>query len=375
MANDREIIQHIDQLVDEEHTLERAHGEGKSLSNDERARCRPWRCSWTSSGTSSGSAGHGAPPASTPTAPRRATRRRWSGTGSDRGTVARAPVRGVGRHPRHAPHGVADPRQGARRAVAQGTRVGPRPLYVSARGITTGPVPSPGGPVRGRGRPARPRGRRAHRRGDAERVSCAAGPSPSSGASSSTRCDGGHRHRALARAAGGARPHSVPRRHEASRLRRRGRERGSGVCSPSSSRCSRRTGPRTRGRCRGCSSSGGAPTSPSPASPVSRAAAGRCRPARPWGVRPRADERRVVAGQRVVPEAGVLRVRVSQARGHRDGRAGVPGAAWNADLGEFILDYDVVRAAPSPEAALREFLDAAYDACATRADWDPKLCL
>ncbi len=38
MPDDREIIQHIDQLVDEEHALERAHGEGRSLSADERAR-------------------------------------------------------------------------------------------------------------------------------------------------------------------------------------------------------------------------------------------------------------------------------------------------------------------------------------------------
>jgi hypothetical protein len=38
MPDDREIIQHIDQLVDEEHTLERARGEGRSLSADERAR-------------------------------------------------------------------------------------------------------------------------------------------------------------------------------------------------------------------------------------------------------------------------------------------------------------------------------------------------
>jgi hypothetical protein len=52
---------------------------------------------------------------------------------------------------------------------------------------------------------------------------------------------------------------------------------------------------------------------------------------------------------------------------------GIPGAAWDADLGEFILDYDVVRAAASPEAALRAFLDAAYEACATRANWDPRL--
>ena len=52
---------------------------------------------------------------------------------------------------------------------------------------------------------------------------------------------------------------------------------------------------------------------------------------------------------------------------------GVAGAAWDTDLGEFILDYETVRTAASPEATLREFLDAAYDACATRAGWDPRL--
>ena len=36
MPDDREIIQHIDQLVDEEHGLERARGEGRSLSAEER---------------------------------------------------------------------------------------------------------------------------------------------------------------------------------------------------------------------------------------------------------------------------------------------------------------------------------------------------
>jgi hypothetical protein len=40
MADDREIIRHIDTLVDEEHNLERAHGEGKSLSAEERARLK-----------------------------------------------------------------------------------------------------------------------------------------------------------------------------------------------------------------------------------------------------------------------------------------------------------------------------------------------
>ena len=50
-----------------------------------------------------------------------------------------------------------------------------------------------------------------------------------------------------------------------------------------------------------------------------------------------------------------------------------PGAKWNDELGEFILLYDDVRTAPSPEAALREFLDSAYDACASRAGWDAGL--
>ena len=40
MADDVDIIKHIDDLVDEEHALERAHGDGSSLSKDEKARLR-----------------------------------------------------------------------------------------------------------------------------------------------------------------------------------------------------------------------------------------------------------------------------------------------------------------------------------------------
>jgi hypothetical protein len=53
---------------------------------------------------------------------------------------------------------------------------------------------------------------------------------------------------------------------------------------------------------------------------------------------------------------------------------GVEGASWNSELGEFILDYDVVRASPAPDDHLRRFLDAAFHACASRANWDPSLC-
>jgi hypothetical protein len=51
----------------------------------------------------------------------------------------------------------------------------------------------------------------------------------------------------------------------------------------------------------------------------------------------------------------------------------VPGAAWDPDLGEFLLRYDDVRSASRPEERLRAFLDAAYAACATRRNWDPRL--
>jgi hypothetical protein len=40
MADDADIIKHIDKLVDEEHALERDHGDGKSLSKEEKARLR-----------------------------------------------------------------------------------------------------------------------------------------------------------------------------------------------------------------------------------------------------------------------------------------------------------------------------------------------
>jgi Family of unknown function (DUF5996) len=46
------------------------------------------------------------------------------------------------------------------------------------------------------------------------------------------------------------------------------------------------------------------------------------------------------------------------------------GAMWNAQLSEFILMYDDVRRAGSPDEALREFLESTYDAGARLAQWD-----
>jgi hypothetical protein len=46
-------------------------------------------------------------------------------------------------------------------------------------------------------------------------------------------------------------------------------------------------------------------------------------------------------------------------------------AAWNADLGEFIFPYDAMRSTPDPKLALMDFLESTYEACATRLGWSP----
>jgi hypothetical protein len=48
-----------------------------------------------------------------------------------------------------------------------------------------------------------------------------------------------------------------------------------------------------------------------------------------------------------------------------------PGAAfYHAELGEFILPYEAVRTAPSPEAALSAFVESTYTQAATLGGWD-----
>jgi hypothetical protein len=51
-----------------------------------------------------------------------------------------------------------------------------------------------------------------------------------------------------------------------------------------------------------------------------------------------------------------------------------PAAAfWSKEMGEFVLRYEDVRRSPSPRDAIREFLTSTYDAAATLAHWDPAL--
>jgi hypothetical protein len=48
------------------------------------------------------------------------------------------------------------------------------------------------------------------------------------------------------------------------------------------------------------------------------------------------------------------------------------GAFFSDSLGEFLLPYDEVRAAPDPDGALTSFLQSTYEAAAETAGWDRK---
>jgi Family of unknown function (DUF5996) len=49
------------------------------------------------------------------------------------------------------------------------------------------------------------------------------------------------------------------------------------------------------------------------------------------------------------------------------------GAGWNGDIGEFLFPYDAMRGAPDSARALMEFLESTYDVCAARLGWSPDL--
>jgi len=56
--------------------------------------------------------------------------------------------------------------------------------------------------------------------------------------------------------------------------------------------------------------------------------------------------------------------------GFAEARVRPEAAAWNPQLGEFVLPYDDVRRSACPEDTLLEFLQSTYDAAAGLGDWD-----
>ena len=56
--------------------------------------------------------------------------------------------------------------------------------------------------------------------------------------------------------------------------------------------------------------------------------------------------------------------------GFAQARVAPEAARWDTDLGEFVLDYEAVRTATDPDAAVLAFLQSTYDAAADLAEWD-----
>jgi len=61
------------------------------------------------------------------------------------------------------------------------------------------------------------------------------------------------------------------------------------------------------------------------------------------------------------------------APGIEEAEIGPAAAGWGAELGEFVLLYDAVRSAPDPRAAILEFLETTHRAAARLTEWDPRL--
>jgi hypothetical protein len=61
---------------------------------------------------------------------------------------------------------------------------------------------------------------------------------------------------------------------------------------------------------------------------------------------------------------------VPEPEGLKTARVRPDGAYYHQELNEFILPYEVVRTAASPETAIAEFVDSTYAAAATLAGWD-----
>jgi hypothetical protein len=57
-------------------------------------------------------------------------------------------------------------------------------------------------------------------------------------------------------------------------------------------------------------------------------------------------------------------------KGFREAAVRPSGAAYDTTLGEFVLPYDTVRTAASPDEALLEFVQSTYEAAANLAGWD-----
>ena len=75
-------------------------------------------------------------------------------------------------------------------------------------------------------------------------------------------------------------------------------------------------------------------------------------------------------GSAPVLEPAFYAYAVPEPAGLKEARVRPDAAYYHRDLGEFILPYEAVRTAASPDRAITEFIDSTYEAAATLAHWD-----
>ena len=75
-------------------------------------------------------------------------------------------------------------------------------------------------------------------------------------------------------------------------------------------------------------------------------------------------------GSGAIADAAYYAYQVPKPAGYESAQIVPPEAYWSTDLGEFILPYATLRAAPDPDAVLLEFLQSTYVAGANLANWD-----
>ena len=75
-------------------------------------------------------------------------------------------------------------------------------------------------------------------------------------------------------------------------------------------------------------------------------------------------------GSGLVLEPAFYAYAVPEPAGFKEARVEPEGAFYHREMGEFILPYEAVRTARSPDAALARFLDTTYEQGATLGGWD-----
>jgi hypothetical protein len=75
-------------------------------------------------------------------------------------------------------------------------------------------------------------------------------------------------------------------------------------------------------------------------------------------------------GNAQFPEAAFYSYAYPEPPGFKDAFVKPAAARYEPSLGEFVLPYQAVRAAPDPDAAVLSFLESTYEAAADRANWD-----